>query len=101
MGYDTPKPMGAGAGSHMPARVFSEFMTIALKDVKDQPFSVPGGIEFRRINRKTGTAANTSDGGMIIQEAFKIGQKPNTQSDNNKIIHSDSHQQSAEVGGVF
>ncbi|MGI5846145.1 MAG: penicillin-binding protein 1A [Alphaproteobacteria bacterium] len=101
MGYDTPKPMGAGAGSHMPARVFSEFMTIALKDVKDQPFSVPGGIEFRRINRKTGTAANTSDGGMIIQEAFKIGQKPNTQSDNNKIIHSDSYQQSAEVGGVF
>lgn len=102
MGYDTPKPMGAGAGSHMPAKVFSDFMTVALKDVKDQPFSVPSRIEFRAVNHRTGTAATGgSDGGEVIQEAFKVGQKPNAQSDANKIQNIDTPQQSVEVGGVF
>ena len=102
MGYDIPKPMGAGAGSHMSAKVFSDFMTAALKDVKDQPFSVPSGIEFRRINRQTGTAATgTGESGTIIQEAFKIGQKPNQQSDMKKTESDDNYQQPAQVGGVF
>lgn len=103
MGYDTPKPMGTGAGSYMPAKIFSEFMTAALKNVKDQPFSVPSGIEFRPVNHKTGTAATGgSDGDMIIQEAFKVGQKPNAPAkDTDKTQDSDTSPQSAEVGGVF
>jgi penicillin-binding protein 1A len=102
MGYDTPKPMGRGAGSHMPAKVFADFMTVALADVKDRPFAVPSGIEFRPVNRERG------GGGIIIQEAFKIGQKPNigavspapagttTQGFGGKKTES-----SVEIGGVF
>ena len=101
MGYDTPKPMGAGAGSHMSARVFSDFMRVALADVKDQPFSVPGGIEFRRVNRQTGTIATSGGEGPVILEAFKRGQKPNQQSAIINQQSADSYQQSAEVGGVF
>ncbi len=100
MGYDTPRPMGAGAGSHMPAKVFSDFMTQALANVPDQPFSVPTGIEFRRINRQTGTAAGDYDGGTIIQEAFKLGQKPNA-TDKSTQQSSPEYQSPAEVGGVF
>ncbi|MCL2748912.1 MAG: PBP1A family penicillin-binding protein [Alphaproteobacteria bacterium] len=100
MGYDTPKPMGAGAGSHMAAKVFSDFMTVALASTKDQPFPVPNGIEFRRINRQTGTPATGSDG-FIINEAFKRGQKPNQPGINSPQPTSDGYQQPVEVGGVF
>ncbi|MBQ2005588.1 MAG: PBP1A family penicillin-binding protein, partial [Alphaproteobacteria bacterium] len=41
LGYDTPKSLGRGAGSHMAARVFADFMRVALADKKDQPFPVP------------------------------------------------------------
>jgi len=100
MGYDTPKPMGAGAGSHMAAKVFSDFMTVALANTKDQPFSVPNGIEFRRVNRQTGTPAAGSDG-QVINEAFKRGQKPNQPSVHNQQTTSEGYQQPVEVGGVF
>ena len=40
LGFDTPKPLGKGAGSHMAARVFADFMKQALKDEKSQPFAV-------------------------------------------------------------
>jgi penicillin-binding protein 1A len=98
MGYDTPKAMGRGAGSHMPAKVFSEFMTEALRDVKDQPFAVPGGIEFRRINRQTGAIGGS---GTMVQEAFKTGQKPNQSSVVSQQSSEDIKAESVEVGGVF
>lgn len=77
LGFDTPRPLGRGAGSHQAARVFAEFMTTALAGQKNQPFSVPDGLTFVRVNRRSGAAAASDPDGMIITEAFKAGQKPN------------------------
>ncbi len=77
LGFDTPKPLGKGAGSHMAARVFSDFMTVALAGEKNQPFAVPDGMTFMRVNRRSGASAAADPNGMIITEAFKAGQKPN------------------------
>lgn len=77
LGYDTPRPLGRGAGSHMAARVFAEFMTTALAGEKNQPFAVPDGMTFMRVNRRSGAAAADDPSGMIITEAFKPGQSPN------------------------
>ena len=77
LGYDIPKPLGKGAGSHMAARVFADFMTAALKDTSNQPFAVPDGMTFMRVNRNNGVSAAQDPNGMIINEVFKPGQKPN------------------------
>ena len=77
LGFDTPRPLGRGAGSHQTARVFAEFMTTALAGQKNQPFSVPDGLTFVRVNRRSGAAAASDTDGVIITEAFKAGQKPN------------------------
>jgi len=95
LGYDTPMPLGKGAGSHMAARVFAEFMSTALKDEKNQPFSVPDGMNFIRVNRNTGIVATQDPNGVIINEAFKPGQQPNpAKNTQNTNI-------SPMVGGVF
>ncbi len=95
LGYDTPKPLGRGAGSHMAARVFADFMRVALKDEKNQPFSVPDGMTFMRVNRRSGASASADPNGTIIQEVFKQGQKPNPAP---KKTASDTN---AVVGGIF
>ena len=77
LGYDTPKPLGRGAGSHMAARVFADFMRVALEDEKNRPFAVPNGMTFMRVNRRSGASATDDPNGTIIQEVFKPGQKPN------------------------
>ena len=77
LGFDTPKPLGRGAGSHMAARVFADFMRVALADEKNQPFAVPDGLTFMRVNRRSGASATSDPDGTIIQEAFKPGQSPN------------------------
>jgi penicillin-binding protein 1A len=95
LGYDTPKPLGKGAGSHMAARVFADFMRVALKDETNQPFSVPDGMSFVRVNRNTGVAASQDPNGMIINEVFKPGQTPN------KPQHVKQQTQKTSVGGIF
>ncbi|MDR1696751.1 MAG: PBP1A family penicillin-binding protein [Rickettsiales bacterium] len=96
LGFDTPKPLGPGQGSYIPARVFSEFMTVALSGEKNRPFAVPDGMSFQRVNRDTGVAAAEDPDGTIITEAFKPGQKPNPKP---KAAVDNSN--SAVVGGVF
>ncbi len=95
LGYDTPRPMGKGAGSHMAASVFSEFMKTVLADQKNQPFPVPNGLSFVRVNRQTGVAAAEDPNGMIITEAFKPGQSPN------KPVQNTPGGVQPIVGGVF
>ena len=95
LGYDTPKSLGRGAGSHMAARVFADFMRVALENAKNQPFAVPDGMTFMRVNRRSGAAASADPSGMIIQEAFKPGQTPNP-APTRSAPGSD-----AVVGGVF
>lgn len=96
LGYDTPKTMGRGAGSHMAATVFSDFMRIALEGQKNQPFSVPTGLSFVRINRKSGMLASDDPTGQIITEAFKPGQTPNAK----KPSEMDAGRE-AVVGEIF
>ena len=95
LGYDNPKPLGKGAGSHMAARAFADFMTVALANEKNQPFAVPDGLNFVRVNRATGVSAAEDPSGTIITEAFKPGQAPNPAKTNNP------EQSDAVVGGIF
>lgn len=95
LGYDVPQPLGKGAGSHMAARVFADFMKIALKDESNQPFSVPDGMTFVRVNRNSGIVAAQDPNGTIINEVFKPGQKPNP----GKV--SDKDVEKATLGGIF
>ena len=95
LGYDTPKPLGKGAGSHMAATAFADFMRVALANEKNQPFSVPDGLNFVRVNRRTGASASEDPNGTIVIEAFKSGQRPNP------VVHqSNDTQPNAVVGGV-
>ena len=95
LGYDTPKPLGKGAGSHMAARVFADFMRVALENETNQPFPVPDGLNFVRVNRRSGAAASVDPEGTIVTEAFKIGQKPNP------APNRSGAESSPIVGGVF
>ncbi|MBR3510588.1 MAG: PBP1A family penicillin-binding protein [Alphaproteobacteria bacterium] len=95
LGYDTPKPLGKGAGSNMAARVFADFMKVALKDEINQPFSVPDGLNFIRVNRSNGVAASKDPNGIIINEAFKPGQTPNA------AVIKDNAVEKPVIGGVF
>ncbi len=95
LGFDTPKPLGRGAGSHMAARVFAEFMTAALAGEKNRPFSVPDGMTFMRVNRRSGASASSDPDGMIINEAFKPGQSPNP------APRAAGAQSGPSVGGIF
>ncbi len=95
LGYDTPKSLGKGAGSHMAARVFADFMRVALSGKKNQPFAVPDGMNFVRVNRRSGASASSDPDGTIILEAFKPGQRPNPAS------HNQATKTQAVVGGVF
>lgn len=95
LGFDLPRPLGHGAGSHMAARVFADFMTVALEGETNQPFSVPDGLTFMRVNRASGAAASEDPNGTIITEAFKAGQKPNP------APKSESKSSGPVVGGVF
>ena len=96
LGFDTPKSLGRGAGSHMAARVFADFMRVALENEKNQPFSVPDGMTFMRVNRRSGASASADPDGMIIQEVFKPGQKPNPAPAAASAVST-----GAVVGGVF
>ena len=95
LGFDMPEPLGRGAGSHMAARVFADFMKTALANETNQPFSVPDGMTFVRVNRMSGVSAADDPVGTIITEAFKPGQKPNP------APKKKSKASSAVVGGVF
>ncbi len=95
LGYDIPKPLGAGAGSHMAARVFADFMKVALENESNQPFPVPDGMTFVRVNRNNGVSAVQDPNGVIINEVFKPGQTPNPLQTNEK------HSTKPMVGGIF
>jgi penicillin-binding protein 1A len=97
LGFDEPTPLGNGTGSFMAARVFSDFMKVALAGDENRPFPVPDGMEFRRVNRGDGQSAQDSPDGTIISEAFKPGQKPNPK----KTTDYRNNAPEVELGGVF
>jgi penicillin-binding protein 1A len=97
LGYDVPKPLGRGAGSYQAATIFADFMKVALANEKNQPFAVPDGMTFIRVNRRSGASAAADAAGTIITEAFKEGQMPNAAPGISRADDSGA----AVVGGVF
>ena len=79
----------------MAARVFADFMNVALNGESNQPFPVPDGLTFVCVNRNSGIAAAQDPNGIIINEAFKPGQKPNP----GKVLESDNPKPT--LGGIF
>lgn len=103
LGFDEPATLGPGSGSTMAARVFAEFMGVALEEEENQPFAIPNGLEFRRVNRADGQSASDSPDGVIINEAFKPGQRPNPRGRTKPSSDGESHEitPAIEMGGVF
>ena len=75
--------------------VISTNICPALANEKNQPFAVPDGLNFVRVNRATGVSAAEDPSGTIITEAFKPGQYPNPA----KV--KTAEQSDAVVGGIF
>jgi len=80
VGYDQPRTLGkkeTGASVALPG--FIKFMQQALKDKPSTPFRIPPGIEFIKVNVKTGQPPLPGDPGPVILEAFKEGEGPGVQ----------------------
>jgi penicillin-binding protein 1A len=77
IGYDKPQTLGhkeTGASVALPA--FISFMKEALKDVPNKPFAIPPGIQFQRVDLKTGIPVSSPEyvvNGPAIDEAFVVG----------------------------
>ena len=83
VGFDNPRPLGfKETGSSVAAPIFKEFMREVLENKPDIPFRRPPGIKLILVNSKTGMKANSNDQNVIL-EAFKPGQLPTVNLNNN------------------
>ncbi|MCF6443649.1 penicillin-binding protein 1A [Nereida sp. MMG025] len=78
IGYDTPRPLGQGAGGgSMCGPVFNQFMRKATAKYGGGKFSVPKGCEFIKIDRLTGSRLPAdASGEHVISECFREGEEP-------------------------
>ncbi len=78
IGYDTPRPMGKGAGGGgICGPVFNTFMTQAIQKYGGGEFFVPADCQFIKIDRFTGARLPDSAGGEnVIAECFRPGEEP-------------------------
>ncbi len=78
MGYDQPRPLGAGAyGSSLCAPVFQSFMEKAVAKYGGGPFEVPPGGHFIKIDRYTGARLpDSAQGENVVAEYFRDGEEP-------------------------
>jgi penicillin-binding protein 1A len=77
VGFDKPQTLGkkeTGASVALPG--FVKFMENALKNKPSTPFRIPPGIEFVKVNAKTGLPPLPGDTGNVILEAFKANEMP-------------------------
>jgi penicillin-binding protein 1A len=76
IGYDTEKPLGRNeTGSKAAAPIWVSFMRKATKNIPITDFPIPDGVEFAKIDPKTGLLANSQTEEPFF-EVFKIGSKP-------------------------
>lgn len=76
VGYDKPRTMGkkeTGASVALPA--FISFMKEALKDKPNTPFRVPKGLQFVKVDLKTGVPVAAAAGaeGPVTDETYITG----------------------------
>ncbi|THH38949.1 PBP1A family penicillin-binding protein [Aliishimia ponticola] len=78
IGYDTPRPMGRGAGGGaMCAPVFQRFMSQAIAKYGGGPFAVPDECEFIKIDRYSGVRlSDDASGANVVSECFRSGEEP-------------------------
>ncbi len=77
VGFDQPQSLGrkeTGASVALPG--FIKFMEKALKDKPSTPFRVPPGIQFIKVDEKTGLPPLPGTTDRIVLEAFKEGEIP-------------------------
>jgi penicillin-binding protein 1A len=76
VGYDNIASLGANeTGARAASPIFIDFMRVALQsEPKDLSFPVPPGIEFYRIDKKTGLLAR--GGQEAIFQPFREGTQP-------------------------
>jgi penicillin-binding protein 1A len=101
IGYDQPKSLGSKeSGATLPLPIFVKFMTNAIADMPNREFEVPAGIEFVKIDHKTGKTP-----GVFTSEKTIVSE-PMRQSDMEifKTLSSDGQptdeQQNPELGNV-
>ena len=77
IGFDDPRPLGRHeTGSTVAAPVFKRFMEAALKEHPAIPFRVPPGLQFVRVDTRSGRPAGPGVN-TVIMEAFLPGTVPN------------------------
>ncbi len=78
IGFDTPRPMGRGAGGGgICGPVFTDFMSEAIQKYGGGEFFVPADCQFIKIDRFTGARLPDSAGGEnVIAECFRPGEEP-------------------------
>jgi penicillin-binding protein 1A len=76
IGYDTEKPLGRHeTGSKAAAPIWVSFMKKATEGMPVKDFPIPDGVEFAKIDPKTGLLANSQTEKPFF-EVFKVGTKP-------------------------
>lgn len=66
VGYDQPRPMGGGeTGSVAALPIWMAYMGRVLRDVPDQPYTMPPGIVTLPVDPRTGRVLADGSGGMI------------------------------------
>ncbi|MHA3978428.1 penicillin-binding protein 1A [Halovulum sp. GXIMD14794] len=78
IGFDTPRPMGAGAyGGTLCGPVFSDFMEVALKNHGSFERPQPPQTVFVKIDRFTGQRLpDNASGNTVVTELFRSGEEP-------------------------
>jgi penicillin-binding protein 1A len=92
VGHDVTRFLGFGeTGSRAAAPIWVDYMRAALRGYPKRDFPVPDGIEFARIDRKTGLLAEVGAEATIFQ-AFLQGTVP-TESADSARTDSESRRQ--------
>jgi penicillin-binding protein 1A len=74
VGFDEEKPLGENeTGARAASPIWVNFMSKILKDKPKKDFPVPGGIEFMKIDPKTGQVSLGKEG---VLECFREGTGP-------------------------
>ena len=66
IGFDQPRSLGGQeTGGHAALPMWITYMSQALKGVPDQPYPVPEGVSYLKINPATGQRVSDSDSGLF------------------------------------
>ncbi len=83
VGYDQPRPMGGGeTGSVAALPIWMAYMGRVLRDVPDQPYTMPPGIVTLPIDPRTGRVLREGSGGMMeyFYEEFVPAPQPEAEA---------------------